>query len=166
MLRAGLIVGFAGPARLANMGPSAPRSMRIERTCASLRNDAHVCWPGLSASNAAADSAWHRTQYVAVALAATSAAPTAFADTGMRSVSVSVAYGDLDMSREAGGATLLRRIESAARTACGDASSHLLVYQTRATCRREAVSRAVLGLDVATLTFAWNGSEGSSTPGH
>jgi UrcA family protein len=86
--------------------------------------------------------------------------PAVLAQPGVERVSVEVPYSDLNMSRSAGGETLLKRIESAARRVCG-AASPKLIQQTIsvAKCRSEAVEDAVRRLNIQTLTFAWSGEQ-------
>jgi len=107
-----------------------------------------------------------RTFKIAIAalIASVAFAPAALAQVGVEQVSVHVAYGDLDMSTVAGGKTLLKRIEGAARRVCGDASPRSpLKPRSVPVCRRESVANAVRGLNIATLTLAWNGSEPGQT---
>ncbi|HEV2363316.1 MAG TPA: UrcA family protein [Caulobacteraceae bacterium] len=58
---------------------------------------------------------------------------------------ITVSYADLDISRPAGAAVLLRRVRSAAVRACGGMPDARVLDQFAAFehCRREAVSRAV-----------------------
>ena len=86
--------------------------------------------------------------------------PTAVAETkpGIEVVSVRVSYGDLDMSKPAGGATLLKRLESAARKVCGEtAIRSSLLPRSIANCRREVIENTVRTADLTTLTLAWSG---------
>ena len=97
-----------------------------------------------------------RTFKIAAAVIAASLilAPAALA----QEVSMPVAYGDLDMSSNAGGVTLLRRIEGAARKVCDKAVPRSpLTPRAVTTCRRETVEGAVRGLNIGALTLAWTG---------
>ena len=81
-------------------------------------------------------------------------APAALA----QEVSMRVAYGDLDMSKPAAGAVLLKRIEVAARKVCDQATPRSqLKPHASAICRRETVKSTVSQLAINTLTLAWSG---------
>jgi UrcA family protein len=94
------------------------------------------------------------------AAAATAALAFSFATTAVLAIpagrevtTVQVDYGDLDLGSADGAATLYRRIQSAARTACGE--RRLLPLYLRAAdaaCVRDAISAAVARVDQATLT--------------
>lgn len=90
----------------------------------------------------------------AAALGFTFATTTVIAvPAGQETTSIQVNYADLDLGSEAGAATLYRRIETAARTACGSRS--LLPLYLRAedvACVRDAVASAVARVDRETLT--------------
>ncbi len=91
-------------------------------------------------------------------------APATLAQVGIEQVSARVAYGDLDMSTVAGGKTLLKRIESAARRVCGDAGPRSpLKPRSVPVCRRETVESAIRRINITTLTLAWNGAERGQT---
>jgi UrcA family protein len=77
------------------------------------------------------------------------------------SVSISVPYGDLDMSKPSSGATLLKRIEGAARKACKGSRS-LIAPHVEAQCWRDAVGTAVRQADIGTLTLTWSGKSPST----
>ena len=104
-----------------------------------------------------------RTFKIAAALIAASLAfaPAALAQThanGIENVSIRVAYGDLDMSKPAGGIALLKRIEVAARKVCGEVRGRTpLRPHPPVNCRRETVARTVSSLSIGTLTLAWSG---------
>lgn len=74
------------------------------------------------------------------------------ADWGPQTVQVLVRQSDLDLRSEAGGAAMLRRIQGAARRACGgtpDAGSALTADSPRAwnACRAQAVRVTVARLN-------------------
>ena len=77
--------------------------------------------------------------------------------------SVSVKYGDLNIGSRAGAQALLKRIEAAANTACGGAPDIRQLNQLASfeACRRSAVARAVVAVDLPMLTaMAHGGSPG------
>jgi UrcA family protein len=103
-----------------------------------------------------------RTIKFAVAALAASAIinPAVLAQVGVERVSVEVPYGDLDMSKPAGGETLLKRLEIAARKVCGTASPRLIKQTVSvAKCRSQAVEDAVRRENIYTLNLAWNGEQ-------
>jgi UrcA family protein len=103
-----------------------------------------------------------RTFKIAIAAFALSltVAPAALAQTGVEQVSVRVAYGDLDTSKPAGGAELLKRIEGAAREVCGEAMPRtLLKMHSPGACRTQTVENTVRDLAIGTLTMAWSGKQ-------
>lgn len=65
-----------------------------------------------------------------------------------------VHYSDLNIDRASGARTLLRRINHAARVACGDHMGRTNFGERRAIrqCEREAVEAAVAKIDNTTLT--------------
>lgn len=84
--------------------------------------------------------------------------PAAFARTSPTEMSITIAYGDLDLSNIEGGMTLLRRIKGAARKVCNAATSpSLLTPRAEIVCRRHTVEIVVRQLDIEALTTAWNG---------
>ena len=68
-----------------------------------------------------------------------------------------VAVGDLDLSTERGAATLLRRLNAAARALCAPIRTPLLPQaEGRAyRCRREAIAAAVERLDTPAVSRAY-----------
>ena len=83
--------------------------------------------------------------------------PAAAAQAGIEEVSVRVPYGDLDMSKSAGGVVLLKRIESAARNVCYQAVPRtVLKLRSYGKCRRQTIADTVSKLNISTLTMAWN----------
>jgi UrcA family protein len=87
-------------------------------------------------------------------------APAATAQARVQTTSISVFYDDLDMSKPAGGAALLKRIESAARRVCGLHAHFPLPLELAPKideCRRDAVANAVRSADHGMLTLAWSG---------
>lgn len=68
--------------------------------------------------------------------------------------SVTVKYGDLNIGAQAGAQVLLRRIESAANTACGGPPDirQLNQWASFEACRKSAVARAVVAIDSPMLT--------------
>jgi len=98
------------------------------------------------------------------AVATLSRAAPVLAQTSDTSLSVTVKYGDLDIASPAGAQVLLRRIETAANTACGGAPDirQLNEWASFEACRRSAVARAVVAVDSPMLTaMAHGGSPGS-----
>lgn len=76
------------------------------------------------------------------------------ARTDDQSISVRVKFADLDINHPAGAEGLLKRIERAAVTACGEEpdfhfGTEILVYQQ---CRTDAISRAVDQVHAPLLT--------------
>ena len=61
--------------------------------------------------------------------------------------SVTVKYADLDLTRQAGIATLYVRIKGAARRVCDQQASDQLVSQSYPVCVKRAVSTAVARID-------------------
>ena len=98
------------------------------------------------------------------AAAALSCATPGLAQTAESVPTVSVKYGDLDVGSRTGAQALLKRIETAAGAVCGGAPdirqlSQLASFQT---CRRSAVARAVVAVDLPMLTaLAHGGLPGS-----
>jgi UrcA family protein len=94
----------------------------------------------------------------ATALLAVSLAGMAHATTTARRITMQqqvVSYGDLNLETEADAATLLSRIESAARKVCGLEHATILPlalqYELRA-CANEATARAVNDVNAPLLT--------------
>jgi UrcA family protein len=70
---------------------------------------------------------------------------------------VVVKYSDLNLSNPEDAATLLHRIEQAARRVCPDADLlNLRALQVSVQCRRQAVARAVGAIDSPTLNALLN----------
>jgi UrcA family protein len=68
-------------------------------------------------------------------------------------VSRVVRYGDLDLSRDSGVATLYSRINSAARAVCEPLDVMMLrVLRERFDCRQDAIARAVSEVNSPALT--------------
>jgi UrcA family protein len=96
-----------------------------------------------------------KSAFAALVLA-TAFVPSALAQTSGKTVSVRVAYGDLNVSTAAGGKILLKRIQSAARAACSKAIPRSpLTPRAFTVCRRDTVERSVRDMSIATLTAAW-----------
>lgn len=94
---------------------------------------------------------------LAAAFAAMALTPPATAGVGNEEISVSIAYGDLNLSSPIGAETLLKRIKMAARKVCNKSSTLTpLVPRAEITCRRATVDATVARLDIGTLTTAWN----------
>src|SRR5262249_34322473 len=108
-----------------------------------------------------------RTLKIAIAAFAIAmvSAPAALTEpAGIEVVSVRVPYGDLDMSKAAGGATLLKRIEGAARKGCGKTTGRSPLQPRWAmTCRSDAIGAAVRSAGIDTLTLAWSGKHPATT---
>ncbi len=98
------------------------------------------------------------TRLMSVALAAVTlaaAAPVA-AQSLDDAVSISVRYGDLDISRPAGAEIMLRRIDKAAVQVCGGKPDQRLLDQRAAfeKCRASTIDRSVAALDAPTVSAA------------
>ena len=102
------------------------------------------------------------TRLMSLAIAAVTlsgAAPVA-AQSLDDTVSVSVRYGDLDISKSAGAETLLRRIDKAAVQICGGKPDQRLLDQRTAfeKCRASTIDRSVAALNAPMVTAAAGGS--------
>ena len=95
-----------------------------------------------------------RTFAIVSALAVLGATP-ALADEAARSMKVS--YADLDLSTEAGAATLLSRIRSAARQVCGYDGSTFTDKAIWNSCFKHAVGDAVGKVNNPQLTALYRG---------
>ncbi len=81
----------------------------------------------------------------------------ASAGTNRQHQAVAVHYGDLNLSSEAGAKVLIRRVDQAARQACGvETGSRGLVRREQRRCRAEAMSEAIAEVNqpVVTTMFA------------
>jgi UrcA family protein len=88
---------------------------------------------------------------VAVALGLVAGGQSAVAQTA-ETISVSVNYGDLNLSTEAGSKEMLQRIHAAARLICGTEPSAPLDRMTQyAPCVKRATDRAVARLNNSTV---------------
>jgi UrcA family protein len=91
-------------------------------------------------------------------------APVAMAQIPAEPASVRVAYGDLNMSTQAGGEILLKRISTAARRACQKVTTASpLTPHAIASCKHETIGSTVRQLDIATLTAVWEGAPAETT---
>lgn len=97
------------------------------------------------------------------AFAAAAVAPIAFAEKPVTR-SAEVAYSDLDLSRDAGVQTLLKRIESASKRVCGKRPTSVRFGQMEAFngCRANAQSEAVRRINNPTVSIAYAQSIGAS----
>jgi len=98
------------------------------------------------------------------AAATLSCAAPVLAQTSETFPSVSVKYGDLNVGSPADTHVLLKRIEAAAKTACGGAPDIRQLDQLASfeACRRSAVARAVVAVGSPMLTaMAHGGPPGS-----
>lgn len=108
-------------------------------------------------------SATFKSVLVSLAIAAT-LAPAAMAQTPAEPASVRVAYGDLNMSTQAGGDVLLKRINTAARRACQKVTTASpMTPHAVASCKHETIASTVRQLDITTLTAAWEGAPKETT---
>jgi UrcA family protein len=108
-------------------------------------------------------SATFKSALVAL-IAAAALTPAAFAQAPDELASIRVAYGDLNMSTQAGGRTLLKRISIAARKACEKVTkTSLLNPQAVSSCKHETVASTVRQLNMVTLTAAWEGVPAPTT---
>ena len=88
--------------------------------------------------------------------------PAAFAQATVEATSVSIAFGDLDMSAPADAKVLLRRIQSAASSVCDQTVPRSpLAPRALTLCRRDTVKQAVHDLGISTLSAAWAGEPGT-----
>lgn len=72
--------------------------------------------------------------------------------------SVPVGYGDLDISKPADAAKLLRRIEVAAQQMCEEITPHWTIKRfEEVNCRTQAVRRTVESASIPALSLAWSG---------
>lgn len=79
------------------------------------------------------------------------AAPSALAET--RTVSVKVAYSDLNLASPAGAKTMLTRLQKASRKVCGAATHRSPEEMTWAkACMKDAMSSAVSRLNAPTVS--------------
>ena len=77
--------------------------------------------------------------------------------------SVTVSYGDLDLSSPAGANTLYRRIQAAARQVCGHAGADLIEQSTWRGCYRNAIGEAVDKVNNPLLTAMHTGRPAAIT---
>ncbi len=84
-----------------------------------------------------------------------SAAPAAAQDQPQERV----AYGDLDLTSEAGQSTLSKRINAAVKRVCGYTGGSLREFATSNRCRRESLAGATAQMDVA-IARAGSGKTG------
>jgi UrcA family protein len=88
---------------------------------------------------------------------AAGAVSVAQADTPQDSVpQVAVAYGDLDLSTEAGGSELYRRIVIAAKKVCPQEDTRQLAeFAAARACQAQAIARAVSHVDSSQLAAVY-----------
>jgi UrcA family protein len=98
------------------------------------------------------------------AAATLSCAAPVLAQTSDTVPSVSVKYGDLNVSSPAGAQMLLKRIEAAANTACGGAPDIRQLNQLPSVeaCRTSAVAKAVVAVGSPMLTAMAHGDSAGS----
>jgi UrcA family protein len=100
---------------------------------------------------------FRRTSITFAALAACLIAGTSFAASPQSTSSVTVRYGDLDLSKEQGMSTLHARVAAAARQVCGADGTdmrNLQAYAQVRSCETQAIAdaeREVQGVRVAAL---------------
>jgi UrcA family protein len=92
----------------------------------------------------------------ALVIASAAIATPALAQSIDQAPSIRVSYADLDIHQPDGAGILLARIDVAADRACGGAPDLRLLAQRAAfdRCRREAISRAVAGVNEPLVTAA------------
>lgn len=91
----------------------------------------------------------------------------------VQTIQVVVPYHDLDLTSAAGAATMLTRIESAARTACGgepaiSPGSRLMLLQSRqafSNCQQEAIESALAQLHAPEVDRAFAAATSRRTQG-
>jgi UrcA family protein len=105
------------------------------------------------------------TPVLCLAAAATlSCAAPVLAQTSDTVPSVTVKYSDLNIGSRAGAQVLLKRIEAAAKTACGGAPDIRQLDQLASfeACRTSALARAVVAVDSPMLTAMAHGGSPAS----
>lgn len=94
---------------------------------------------GIAQAQAAQDEVMHVSKE-----RATNASPLPHLRRGAESRSVTVRYGDLDLTRTAGAKTLYARLTSAARSVCAPAAQHdLAAHRDWSICYSDALDAAV-----------------------
>jgi UrcA family protein len=94
----------------------------------------------------------------AAAVLASPAAPAATPAIG----TLTVHYGDVDLSTTEGAATLYRRLQGAARFVCGESDSSLAQQRSWNDCYRRAVADAVGTVDNPRLTALYREHSGAA----
>jgi UrcA family protein len=94
----------------------------------------------------------------AAAVLASPAAPAATPAIG----TLTVHYGDVDLSTTEGAATLYRRLQGAARFVCGESDSSLAQQRSWNDCYRRAVADAVGTVDNPRLTALYHEHSGAA----
>jgi UrcA family protein len=91
-------------------------------------------------------------------------APVSAASPEYTTLSVKVSFADLDLSTNAGAATLYKRIQIAANQVCGSYNERrgMKFYQDWKTCRSQAVANAVAKVDRPTLTAVHSNKTGAT----
>jgi len=80
--------------------------------------------------------------------------------TAPTTVSVRIAYGDLDLATQAGAKAMLKRIRFAAQDACGPRPEGVFVYSNQyADCVKAAVDRAVATLNSPVVSTLNGGND-------
>jgi UrcA family protein len=103
--------------------------------------------------------------FIAMAAGLTLIAGQAHADpsSGSQTISIKVTYADLDLSTDAGAREVLRRLERAARTACGGRPEFgpfmLGLVQPWEACRAGAVRGAVEAIGRPTVSRLYTGEQ-------
>jgi UrcA family protein len=99
-----------------------------------------------------------------IVAAAFATAPAAHADTAPPRITVQ--YGDLDLGRAAGAATLYARLHAAAGAVCGSAHpSDVRAVMSVRLCREQAIARAVASVDHPGFSEWHAVREGRALPG-
>jgi UrcA family protein len=101
---------------------------------------------------------------LAAALALSIAAPAALAERAPNWAAMAVVeYGDLDLSKEAGGQVLLSRIAHASRKLCGKRPSTVMnqALDRHLGCRASVIADTVKRINQPNLTLAWQAETGA-----
>jgi UrcA family protein len=87
------------------------------------------------------------------------AAPATAAET--QRTAVEVHYADLNLNSEAGAATLIRRLDVAAKQVCGlDSRQRGFVRRQQRACHEQTLSKAIVGVDAPLVTQMFAGEQG------
>jgi len=101
------------------------------------------------------------TMVVGIASAPVASAAAASAETP----SITVRYGDLDLSHAAGAAILYSRVHAAANLACAQFEGRAVAsFFRKEACVQQAVARAILAIDKPMVSEVYAARTGAATP--